>query len=169
MGWLSEDADDHEGGVVNVLLDGRVADGGVSEGVVVDGVTAADVAAGREVRRYPGSDEVDVIVAWDQVATWRVRCVCGWTGGELPAVTDTEYGTRDCPDELADRVFRPQWQAHIAPIVALAELEQLVEQLRSIQDRVDETVRRARNGGASWAQIGRAAVLSKQGAQQRWG
>lgn len=26
-----------------------------------------------------------------------------------------------------------------------------------------------RTGGASWTQVGRAASLSKQGAQQRWG
>lgn len=168
MGWIGG-ADGHGGWVANVLADGRVATGSVSEGVTVPGVSVADVVAGWEVRRYPGSDDVDVVVPWDLVATWRVSCVCGWSGGELPAVTDTQDGTRECPGDLEDRVFFSQWQAHIAPLVALVDLEQRVEQLRDIETRIADDVRLARAGGASWTQIGRAVGLSKQAALQRWG
>lgn len=93
----------------NALADGRVAAGSVSAGVTVDGMIAADVTAGREIRRYPSSDEVEVIVGWDQFASWRVACVCGWSGGEMPAVDQVEYATRECPGDVEDRVFRPQW------------------------------------------------------------
>lgn len=152
-----------------MLADGRVAVGSVSGGAIVADPSAADAAAGWEPRRYPGSDDaVEVVVPWDQVTTWRVGCVCGWSGGEQPAVTDPLDGSRDCPDDLADRVFRPQWQAHVAPTVALVDLEHLIGQLHTVQARIDDTVRLAHTGGASWAQIGRAAGLSKQGAQQRW-
>ncbi len=54
------------------------------------------------------------------------------------------------------------------PFAALTDLEQLVDQLRDVETRIAETVRLARTGGASWTQVGRAAGLSKQGAQQRW-
>ncbi|MGZ4543082.1 MAG: hypothetical protein ACXVXI_08140 [Mycobacteriaceae bacterium] len=46
---------------------------------------------------------------------------------------------------------------------------ELTEQLRTLEQRVGEKVQLARTAGASWAQIGRQAGLSKQGAQQRWG
>ena len=168
MGWIGG-ADGHGGWVANVLADGRVSASSVSEGVIVREVFPGDVAAGWEVRRYPGSADVEVVVPWDQVVSWRVSCVCGWAGGELPAVTEAKYGTRECPGQLEDEVFFPQWQAHVAPLVALLELERLVGQLHEVEAHIDVAVRAARGGGASWAQVGRAAGLSKQGAQQRWG
>lgn len=169
MGWIRGGAHDHEGWVANVLADGRVSASTTSGGVIVHELTGDDVVAGREVRRYDGSDHVDVVVPWDQVATWRVTCQCGWTGSERPAVTETKYGTRDCPESLEDSWAAPEWDAHVAPFAALADLEQLVDQLRDVETSIADKVRLARTGGASWTQVGRAAGLSKQGAQQRWG
>lgn len=168
MGWIRDGAYDHEGWVANVLADGRVSGSTTAGGVIVHELIAEDIAAEREVRRYPNSSHVDVVIGWDQVATWRLTCQCGWTGLEQPAATETKYGTRDCPEELADRVFAPAWDAHVAPFAALSDLEQLVDQLRDVETRIADTVRLARTGAASWAQVGRAAGLSKQGAQQRW-
>ncbi len=136
--------------------------------MIVHELTADDVVAEREIRRYPPLDYLDVVIAWDQVVAWRVKCKCGWTGGEQQAVTETKYGTRNCPEDFEDRVFAPEWSAHVAPFAALTDLEQLVDQLRDVETRIADTVRLARTGGASWAQVGRAAGLSKQGAQQRW-
>lgn len=174
MGWIRDGAHDHEGWVANVLADGRVSGSSSGGGVIVHELLADDLAAEREVRRYPnpdhpGSTHVEVVVPWDQVATWRLSCQCGWTGLEQPAATETQYGTRDCPEEIADRVFAPAWDAHVAPFVALADLEQILDQARDLEQRAGEKVELARAGGASWAQVGRAAGLSKQGAQQRWG
>lgn len=168
MGWIRDGAYDHEGWVANVLADGRVSASQTAGGVIVHELLAEDVVAEREVRRYPNTDHVDVVVPWDQVASWRVTCQCGWTGSEQPAVTDTKYGTRDCPEALEDSWAAPEWDTHVAPFAALTELEQLIDQQRDLEVRIIDTVRLARGGGASWTQVGRAAGLSKQGAQQRW-
>ncbi|MDP9093100.1 MAG: hypothetical protein M3N95_09220 [Actinomycetota bacterium] len=168
MGWIRDGAYDHEGWVANVLADGRVAGSSTGGGVIVHELAGDDVV-GREVRRYPNTEHVDIVVPWDQVAMWRVTCQCGWTGSERPAVTDTKYGTRDCPESLEDFWAAPEWDDHVAPFAALADLEQLVDQLRDVETTIEDKVRLARAGGASWSQVGRAAGLSKQGAQQRWG
>ena len=170
MGWIRDGAYGHEGWVANVLADGRVSASTTSGGVIVHELTGDDVIAGREMRRYPAATEqVDIVVPWDQVAMWRVSCECGWSGSERPAVTETAYGTRDCPEALEDAWAAPEWDAHVAPFAALGDLEQLVNQLRDLETSIADTVRLARTGGASWTQIGRATGLSKQGAQQRWG
>lgn len=168
MGWIVDGAYDHEGWVANVLADGRVASSMTGSGVIVHELSGDDVVAGREVRRYPGSDYLDVVIGWDQVVSWRVTCECGWTGGERAAVGEAG-GSRDCPEEVAERVFYPVWAAHVAPYAALFDLEQRTEQARDLEQRIGEKVQLARHGGASWSQVGRAAGLSKQGAQQRWG
>lgn len=168
MGWIRDGAYDHEGWVANVLADGRVSASTTSGGVIVHELTGDDVVAGYEVRRYPNTDHVDVVVPWEKVAAWRVTCECGWTGSERPAVTETKHGTRDCPESLEDSWAAPEWGAHVAPFAALTDLEQLVDQHRDVESRIIDAVRLARAGGASWAQVGRAAGLSKQGAQQRW-
>jgi hypothetical protein len=154
--------------VANVLADGRVATGSTGAGVLLHDLTERDIEAGYEVRRYPDSDYLDVIVPWDQVTTWRVACECGWTGAEREAFTSGRYGYRDCPEELGDEVFLPQWQSHVEPFEALFGLKALVEDLRGLETRIEDRVRLARIGGASWSQIGNAAGLTKQGAQQRW-
>lgn len=169
MAWVIDGAGDHEGWVAKVLDDGRVAGATTGGGVIVHDLTAEDIAAGYQVRRYPGSDHVDVVVPWERVATWRGMCECGWTGPERPAVTEPEYDTRDCPEDVDDKVFFPAWRVHVGPIVALNELADLAEQLRDLECRVDQQVQHARAAGASWSEIGRELRLSKQGAQQRWG
>ncbi len=112
--------------------------------MIVHELTADDVVAEREIRRYPPLDYLDVVIAWDQVGAWRVTCKCGWTGGEQPAVTETKYGTRNCPEDFEDRVFAPEWSAHVAPFAALTDLEQLVDQLRDVETRIADTVLLAR-------------------------
>lgn len=169
MGWIRDGAYDHEGWVANVLADGRVASSSTGGGVIVHELTGDDVVAGREVRRYEGSDHLDVVIPWDQVTCWRVMCQCGWTGPERPAVTDTKYASRACPEDIEDRFFAPAWDAHVAPYVVLFDLAELTKQLHDLEHRITEKVQLARAGGASWADVGRATGLSRQGAQQRWG
>jgi hypothetical protein len=103
------------------------------------------------------------------VVTWQASCTCGWTGLEQPAVDDPKYGTRNCPEDLEERVFFPGWRAHVARYTALSELGDLAERLHDLEREVDDKVALARGAGASWAQIGRATGLTRQGAQQRWG
>lgn len=168
MGWIHDGAYDHEGWVANVLADGRVAGSSTAAGVVVQELTADDVAAEREVRRYDGSDYLEVVVPWDQVASWRVTCECGWAGAEVPAF-GPDGDSRDCPEQIQEQTLQPDWAAHVAPYAALSDLDRLVNQQGDLDSRIADTARAARAAGASWTQIGRAAGLSKQGAQQRWG
>ncbi len=166
MGWFA-DAGGHEGWVANVLADGRISASSTGTGVIVHEQTDADIAAGYEVRRYSPSTSIDVIVPWSQVAAWRIVCVCGWAGSEMPAYGD-ENGWRDCPEDVEDGVFFPEWQAHVAPFEALDQLGDLAGQARVIERQLSDKVQLARTAGASWSQIGREVGLSKQGAQQRW-
>lgn len=165
MGWIQDGAYDHEGWVANVLDDGRASSGTVIGGVLLREVTAADRAAGYQIRALCSSEEV--VIPWDRVATWQVHCECGWRGSSRPAVAD-EHGDKDCPETIEDD-FLPEWKAHVAPFDALNGLGRLVAEQRAIEASIEEKVRLARRHGASWSDIGRATRISKQGAQQRWG
>lgn len=167
MGWIRDGAYDHEGWVALVLDDGRVTGASTSGGVVIMDPTPADLAAGYEVRQYPMGGP-DVVIPWERVALWRVECQCGWKGGTRPAVDDPKYGTRHCPEELEEQWFLPQWQEHVTPFAALAELGELDDQVRVLNDKIREKVTLARDAGASWSQIGRELSMSKQAAQQRF-
>lgn len=166
MGWIDETAHEHEGWVGNVLADGRVAGSQTSRGVIVHQPTAADLAAGYETHTYP-TGHVDVVIPWEQITTWRVLCECGWTGGELPARVD-ERGYAGCPEEVEEAVFWPQWREHMAPHVALAEVDDLADQHRALTDRLAEKVGQARAAGASWEQIARATGMTAAAAAHRY-
>ncbi len=57
-----------------------------------------------------------------------------------------------------------------APVdTALRSLERSSADLRSAQRRLEDAVLAARDAGASWAQIGDAAGMSRQAAHERWG
>jgi hypothetical protein len=53
--------------VANVLADGRVGAGSTAGGVIVHELTAEDVAAGREVRRFPCSTG---LTRWSRGIRW---------------------------------------------------------------------------------------------------
>lgn len=167
MGWIQDGAYDHEGWVANVLDDGRIAGGSTGGGVVVREVTEADETAGYEIRSFHNGSR-EVVIPWSRVATWQVRCECGWEGSRRPAETNPKNNDRDCAEEFED-AFLPEWEIHVAPFVALSELDRLVDEHRSLGNRIEEKVALARSVGASWSDVGRAAGMSKQGAQQRWG
>lgn len=169
MGWGVDGVPGHEGWVANVLDDGRAAGATTGGGVVLWDVRPADREAGYEIRRYTTTGPEEVVVPWDRVSTWQVRCECDWTGPARPAYATHDDGSRDCPEDLEEEFFLPAWREHIAPFTALGDLEQLVDELRSLEDRAVAAVRTARRHGASWSQIGRAAGMTRQGAQQRWG
>jgi len=165
-----EPAYNHEGFVAFVLADGRLTSSSTSGGVIVHDLTAADIAADRCVNRYDNSDYIDVIVPWSEVAAWQVTCSCGWTGAQRAAYATPGWtNERDCPEAVEDAEFRPDWEAHVAPYAALADLPQQWRALRLAEIAVNETVASARHAGASWTDISRAVGMSRQGAQQRWG
>lgn len=151
MSWMSE-APPHEGWVANIVADGRVSASSNALGVFV-------TTAGGDEEHLP----------WDQVVVWRMTCECGWTGPSVPAFTDPEYGFRDCPDEIADSTMLPAWTAHVAPFEAVLELGTVCAEIDRLSRRAEDLVASARSAGVSWSQLGSAAGLTRQGAQQRWG
>jgi len=167
MGWIQDGAYDHEGWVANVLDDGRTASGTTGGGVLLLEVTAVDRAAGYQISSHPNGAE-SVVIPWERVATWQARCECGWRGSSRRAATNEEHGDRDCPGEIEDSFIR-EWQTHVAPYVALTDLGHLIDQQRALDNDIEGKVRLARHHGASWSDVGRAAGMTKQGAQQRWG
>ena len=63
----------------------------------------------------------------------------------------------------------PAWEEHVAPHEAIRKLESVSAEITRLTRLAEELVDVARSGQISWAEIGRATNLSKQGAQQRWG
>jgi hypothetical protein len=115
----------------------------------------------------------------------RPCCSCGWIGAE-----------ESPPTEEGEEEALAKWEAeHAGPLAILtvpAALEELYQKLTSellevAEDRPlaalaqlrrlrewcdlqsDRAARGARGQGAGWAEVGRAAGVSAQGAQQRWG
>lgn len=113
-----------------------------------------------------------------EVIGWRPMCGCGWRGSfwtrvDSPAEEDISrqrgYGSEfgDPSGELEDAAMR-EWERHIAPSQAAYPVELAAREFYDAQDRLNDAVRQARAGGASWTDIGDAAGMSRQSAHQRW-
>jgi len=157
MGWSNEDGS-HEGWVAEVIPDGRLSHGSAAGVVLVDGITG----------NYPVDD---VVPDWErvpsvEVVAWRGTCGCGWKGQQWPrpAEQDPFYP----PAEVEDAVYR-EWQIHIAPVEAAAAVAAAAAAHAATAVRLDAAVDDARRAGATWADIGRAAGISRQSAHERWG
>ncbi|MGO4591029.1 hypothetical protein [Paenarthrobacter sp. 2TAF44] len=61
-----------------------------------------------------------------------------------------------------------EWLAHIAPSEAILGVEAAAKEHRQAGHRLDKTVAASNAAGASWADIGRAAGISRQAAHERW-
>jgi hypothetical protein len=119
----------------------------------------------------------EVVAPWSAVKTWQGGCECGWRGNrvdawdvEHPAWTDgagREYpahSTRDCPEEIAERL-REHWiTEHVDRLDGLGRLTRLIVERRHLDVEIDEAAAAAIASGASWAELGRAADMSRQGA-----
>ncbi|MGP0224069.1 hypothetical protein [Paenarthrobacter sp. NCHU4564] len=173
MGWTSNDYQ-HEGWVAAVAPDGRLASGSTADGMLVHGITGRYKVAGDFVA--PDQE----IVPDDLIMSWRGACTCGWQG-ELwqrvltPAEADVSSRKEYCPLGDAAYVSGPvedavqdEWMIHIAPSEALLGVEAAAREHRQALHRLDKTVAAAKAAGASWADIGRAAGISRQSAHERW-
>ncbi|MDN4645486.1 hypothetical protein [Arthrobacter sp. PsM3] len=61
-----------------------------------------------------------------------------------------------------------EWKAHIAPSEAVLGVEAAAREYTQAGHRLDKTVAAAKAAGASWADIGRAAGISRKSAHERW-
>jgi hypothetical protein len=169
----------HEGFLECVFPDGRAGADWDGRGVVVT-VDADGSPLPVELRQSrPPS----------QVVAWRVACDCldgerGWTS-ELwlrvpsPALEDLRTHRIHSADEqtcaIDDRddvsaAAETQWYAeHVRPRTALEEINRARENVAFATARLHAAVLAAREAGASWATIGRAAGVTRQSAHARWG
>ncbi|MCD4852636.1 hypothetical protein LN996_17605 [Arthrobacter sp. AK01] len=57
---------------------------------------------------------------------------------------------------------------HIAPFDAILGVEAAASEYRQAGHRLDKTAAAPEDAGACWADIGRAAGISRQAAHERW-
>ena len=173
MGYVTDDGQ-HEGWDAAEFPGGLFS---VGSGTSANGVSGVLV---RYLRRELDTGEPGVLDGRTAIG-WRGVCECGWRGLLWEKVTDPAvhdlaarkvfdpapsiYG--DVPAGfLEDAIYR-EWLGHL-PSAALADVRAAAEDVRKAEARLDEAVRRARDGGDSWADIGDAAGMARQSAHERW-
>ncbi len=96
-----------------------------------------------------------------------------WTRTRAADDADTHYcfndghGFAEDSGEFGDAAMQ-DWYAHIRPFQALRQIEVITDEVTEAEYRRVEAVRQARAGGASWADIGRAARITAQSAHEHW-
>ncbi|MBN0975100.1 MULTISPECIES: hypothetical protein [Gordonia] len=187
MGWVREsDTHLHEAALVPFFEDGSVSHGST----MVDGVDYEVVEIGGRPdgdRRRPSAE----------IVGWLLRCDCRrWESSdpyssELSSWTDPVQWARVPSASLEDlarhRVFAPDsdvhaderpevaeaaravWQReHLDPIDVDGEIRAAADARRDADARLDAAVAKARRLGRSWADIGAAAGMTRQSANERW-
>lgn len=106
--------------------------------------------------------------AGPETAGWQAECACGWQGPVRAEGADDDEAPAggDAPRVLR-QVARREWAAHVGASVT-APVRRAAGEVARAQARLDTAVRRARASGASWAQIGDAAGMTRQSAHERW-
>lgn len=171
----------HEAALVAVFDDGAESLGST----MLDGVDYDIVGSGRDTdedRRRPSAE----------IVGWRLSCNCvRRSNSEVSTWSDPVQWTRVPSASLEDldrhRVFasdtdvhadeRPQvaeaaravWQReHLDPIDVDGEIRAAAEARRDADLRLGAAVAKARRLGRSWADIGAAAGMTRQSANERW-
>lgn len=182
MGWVHEsDTHLHEAALVPFFEDGAVSHGST----MVDGVDYEVVEIGRrpdDDRRRPSAE----------IVGWLLRCDCASrSSSDVSTWTDPVQWARVPSASLEDlarhRVFAPDsdvdaderlevaeaaravWQRdHLDPLDVEAEIRAAADARRDADARLDAAVAKARRLGRSWADIGAAAGMTRQSANERW-
>lgn len=182
MGWTTDDGK-HEGWAAPTFTDGALGSGW--------GAPPAE-RLGRELT----AEDYGVLVAWigqreleydewqyrpeAEVTGWVAACGCGWRGTPWTRVADpAEQNVADrraysgggdfdqAPREVED-ACHAEWHEHVRPHQVLADIVGLADAHAEIGRRLADAVGRARAVGASWADIGAAAGMTRQSAHERW-
>jgi hypothetical protein len=185
MGYLTDDGR-HEGYLVPVFTDGERGNGTTGGGIGDDRIAVgAGEYAADGTWTYPTRPA-------SEVTGWAVCCDC-WTGSAFQPTTltgpvFTRVSSPDLEDLTRRRLYAPDnevayvaerldveeavidvWRTeHVVGAEALAEIATAAIDVAPATDRLDAAVATARRSGASWSDIGRAARMNGQSAQERW-
>lgn len=175
MGWISGDHR-HEGWAARVAAHDKVpsaADGGGAIIGLRDDFRKESYSADRKT---PDSE----------VIGWRGTCSCGWRGNlwerkaAMPADDDSHGQDKITLDGVIgpyrkiEEAICDEWRAHLsspdpaAAAAAIAAAQRAANEYESARQQFEASAAAARAAGASWAKIGRAAGLTRQGAFKRW-
>jgi hypothetical protein len=151
MGWWIDGVPEHEGYAAQRVSADAVAVAAASPEVGPDGALYTST---RSTATHP------------LVTGWRAACDCGWWSEQLHARrAGDDY---DAPPEVEDACLA-EWRSHVAPMVAIRDVEVAAETAREATAALTAAVHHAHVLGLSWADIGRAAGISRQAARERWG
>lgn len=181
MGWVT-DTGDHEGFVDCLFADGMAGSGWSGGGITI--TTAADgteIPYGQQPPSRPASE----------VVGWRVGCNCNygqpgrdriwhgqpWTRAAEEdidhrrlCVTDEQALEMVFDDEGPGRFLYAEWERdHLGAYHDLAGVAAAAHAVAQARRQLDTAVAMARVAGASWADVGKAAGISRQSAHERWG
>lgn len=154
---MSWDYDGHEGYAATIAAGDRKVRAHVTEGMELEDGTLV-----------PDSDTLG----------WRTTCTCGWRAPLMfkrvtdPSPSLDERQVFDAeggwPPREVEELCRTEWHEHIRPAKNLAAVRQAADEHRLSGEKLDRAVAAARDGGASWTDIGRAAGVARQTAHERW-
>lgn len=188
MGWQLDDDTgsgriEHEGWVAYVAPDGRLGSSSSRDWVEVRRPDADQRARAMwEQGESPSYADMYDRIPWDDVCGFQVACTCGWTGRSWNRSEFTDRTPEYAPmidaedSELADgqtvdEVGYAAWLEHVTPLAAQTAIRQAAGTAATAKRALDEAVAAARAAEPplSWAEIGRAAGMSRQAAHVRWG
>lgn len=172
MGWFTDYSEDHEGWAASVTPDGRLTGSSNGHGMLALGITG----------RYEQSTiQPDYeVVPHHEITGWRGQCECGWEGEFWERVTSPEeadlshrkgyvpFEKSAHASEAIEDAMVEEWQDHVLPLAAIAGVKAAAREHAQASQRLDKTVLAAKAAGASWADIGRAAGITRQSAHERW-
>ena len=182
MGWTHEsDTHVHEAALVAVFEDGAESHGSTR----VDGVDYEIVDWGRppsKDRLRPSAEIVGWLLSCDcasrsssAVSTWTDPVP--WTrvpsasledlAGHRVFASDTDLDVNVRP-EVAEAARAVWHREHLEPIDVDDEIRAAAGARRNADAQLDAAVAKARRLGRSWADIGAAAGMTRQSANERW-
>ena len=168
--YQAPDGRDYEAGGHEVYAAMLFADGVIGSGDGPVGITISTAADGTALayddwQHRPGSG----VVGWVPV------CECGWRGEPWarvghPLEEDMPARRAYSPDHYAPEVVEddPQGPTHARPFALLSYVSDCAREAREASTALAEAVAAAREYGAPWEGIGRAAGMSRQAAHERW-
>ncbi|MFF2317756.1 hypothetical protein ACFVTE_15980 [Arthrobacter sp. NPDC058097] len=172
MSWSTDYSEGHEGWAASVTPDGRRTGSSTGQGMLVEGIT------GRYERDTTLPDYE--VVPHREIIGWQGQCECGWQGElweRVPSAEEADAGRRKvhlpleksahAPEAVEDAIG-DEWLEHVAPFGAVAGVEAAARDYAQAGRRLDKTVAAAKAAGATWADIGRAAGITRQAAHERW-